>query len=202
MSWCKIEHLFLRCPVLQSKRATCENQLLYFSPQTHYKVEYQFLRCALLQSERGTFDNQPLQIYWNVCTKRTFEVILVRKSQANPPDRPNNPTGGWTGTIYSLETRISGRGRDGDRDRDRDQQNHSIAEYTHALRELPPIPSSLLICTSSRPPLSIILSRLGVHYGALAPWVGTPRSASSYNYIAQRQNFWSLVPDFWLVVST
>ena len=127
VSLCKVEHRFLRCALLQSKRGTFENGPLHFWPRTHYKVEDQFLRCPFLQSKRDTFENGPLQIYWSVCTKLTFEVILVRKSQAKPPDRPNNPTGGWTGTIYSLETRIR------DRDRDRDQQNHSIVEYTNAL---------------------------------------------------------------------
>ena len=87
------------------------------------KVEDQFLRCAFLQSKRDTFEHQPLQIYWSVCTKRTFEVILVRKSQAKPPDRPNNPTGGWTGTIYSLETRIRDRERERERERQRQRQS-------------------------------------------------------------------------------
>ena len=70
------------------------------------KVEHRFLRCALLHKEVTHFENEPVQIYCSVCTKMTFEVIFVRKSQAKPPDWVNNPTGGWTRTVYSFDRGI------------------------------------------------------------------------------------------------
>ena len=117
---------------------------LHASSFYHYKVEERFLRCPLLHSKRTHFENGPLQICVSVCTKWTFEVILVRKSQAKPPDRPNIPTGGRTRTVFSF-------------DRGSETSGNSWARKLSC--ESPPVPSSLLICTSSRPPLTIILNR-------------------------------------------
>ena len=87
----KLDIDFLRCALLHHEVTHFENQPVIISTFPGVKLNIDFLRCALLHYKVANCENQPVQIYWSVCTKLTFEIIFVRKSQGGPPGPGEQP---------------------------------------------------------------------------------------------------------------